>query len=81
MDMSDRAYFLLFTLSSDASQLYDTLTEHVGPWNSIVAVFSARYESPDKEGEISSRLVNLRIEDCRKIGEDPGDHSSLVQLI
>lgn len=51
-EMTDRAYFLGYSLKGDPSQYYNLLLSQDVGWNVIMKSLNARYFSEDKRDEI-----------------------------
>lgn len=78
--ISNRAYFMRFSLRGDARKFYNHLTSNNVNWNHMLQAFSEIYFSEDKQAEISVRLAAITIKDCQTEGVED-DHAALDFLV
>lgn len=75
----DRIYFLKYALKGDAREFFEGLNRKKCQFAEVNTAFAGRYSSDAKRGEISARLTQLSLEDCRDNEED--DYAALESLV
>lgn len=76
----DRSYLLKYGLKGDAQGFFEGLSKEKCRSAEVETTFTDRYSSDTKHGEISARLSQLSLDDCRE-NEGDGDYASLKALI
>lgn len=78
--MTDRAYFMRFSIRGDARQFYNHSTSQNVTRHQMLQSFNDRYFSEDKQADISGRLAAINIKYCHsEVAED--DHAALDSLV